>query len=151
LKLFRGVKKGRFPVLGDGRNLHQLIYVDDLSRGLLAACMAPAANQQTVVLAGAEKITTDDMVSAVATAVGNDKRAPHVPLWPFIVAAAVFEATFSPLGLKPPLHRRRLDFFRKSFHFSTARAESVLGFRPQVNFREGARHTAEWYRVNGLL
>src|SRR5215470_6179553 len=55
LKLFRGVKKGRFPILGSGTNLHQLIYVDDLCRGLLAACEAPGAPEQTVVLAGSEE------------------------------------------------------------------------------------------------
>jgi nucleoside-diphosphate-sugar epimerase len=151
LKLFRGVKQGRFPVLGDGKNLHQLIYVDDLSRGLLAACTAAAAQKQTVVLAGSEQITTNDMVSAVSEAVGNKKGAPHVPIWPFVAAAYVFESTFSPLGLKPPLHRRRLDFFRKSFYFSNERAERVLEFRPQVSFREGARKTAQWYADNGFL
>jgi dihydroflavonol-4-reductase len=62
-----------------------------------------------------------------------------------------FESTFSPLGLKPPLHRRRLDFFKKSFSFSNARAEQALDFRPQVGFRDGARKTAEWYQANGLL
>ena len=151
LKLFKGVKKGRFPVIGDGQNLHQLIYVDDLSRGLLAACVAPAAHEQTVVLAGSEKITTNDMVSAVSAAVGNRKKVPHVPLWPFDLAAALFESTFTPLGLKPPLHRRRLDFFKKSFSFSNARAEQALQFRPQVGFAQGARQTAEWYQANGLL
>jgi nucleoside-diphosphate-sugar epimerase len=151
LKLFKGVKKGRFPVIGDGQNLHQLIYVDDLSRGLLAACVAPAAHEQTVVLAGSEKITTNDMVSAVSAAVGNQKKIPHVPLWPFSLAAAFFESTFTPLGLKPPLHRRRLDFFKKSFSFSNARAEQALQFRPQVGFAQGARRTAEWYQANGLL
>ena len=151
LKLFKGIKKGRFPVVGAGKNLHQLIYVDDLSRGLLAACTAPGAHEQTVVLAGSEEITTDDMVSAVSEAVGNRKKIPHVPMWPFLFAAVVFESTFSPLGLKPPLHRRRLDFFKKSFSFSTARAKQALDFRPQVGFREGARKTAEWYQSNGLL
>jgi dihydroflavonol-4-reductase len=68
-----------------------------------------------------------------------------------VTAAVVFESTFSPLGLKPPLHRRRLDFFRKSFSFSTDRAERLLHVRPQVDFRSGARLTAEWYRANGLL
>jgi nucleoside-diphosphate-sugar epimerase len=72
-------------------------------------------------------------------------------MWPFMLAALVFEATFSPLGLKPPIHRRRLDFFRKSFFFSNARAEQVLDFRPQVSFREGARKSAEWYQANGLI
>jgi dihydroflavonol-4-reductase len=151
LKLFRGIKKGRFPVIGDGQNLHQLIYVDDLSRGLLAACTVPTANKQTVVLAGSEKITTNDMVSAVSDAVGNTKKVMHAPMWPFLLAAVVFESTFSPLGLKPPLHRRRLDFFKKSFSFSNARAEKALDFRPQVGFREGARKTAEWYQANGML
>jgi nucleoside-diphosphate-sugar epimerase len=151
LKLFRGIRKGRFPVVGSGENLHQLIYVDDLSRGLLAACTAPAAPKQTVVLAGSEKITTNEMVSAVSEAVGNKKRVLHAPLWPFMVAAFVFESTFSPLGLKPPLHRRRLDFYRKSFSFSTSRAEELLGFRPQVGFSEGARKTAQWYQANGFL
>jgi dihydroflavonol-4-reductase len=151
LKLFKGVKKGRFPVLGDGQNLHQVIYVDDLSRGLLAACASPAAPKQTVVLAGSEKITTNDMVNAVRDAVGSNKSVPHVPIWPFVAAAHVFEATFSPLGLKPPLHRRRLDFFRKSFYFSNERAATVLNFRPQVSFHTGARNTAEWYQANGFL
>jgi dihydroflavonol-4-reductase len=151
LKLFRGIKKGRFPILGDGQNLHQLIYVDDLCRGLLAACTAPAADKQTVVLAGAEKITTNEMVAAVSEAVGNSKRVLHAPMWPFVLAALVFESTFSPLGLKPPLHRRRLDFFRKSFQFSTLQAERLLGFRPTTPFSVGAAQTARWYHDEGLL
>jgi nucleoside-diphosphate-sugar epimerase len=151
LKMFKGIKQGRFPVIGSGQNLHQVIYVDDLSRGLLAACAAPAANKQTVVLAGAQKITTNEMVDAVGAAIGSARKPPHVPMWPFFLAAVFFESTFSPLGLKPPLHRRRLDFFKKSFFFSNARAEKALDFRPQVGFREGARKTAQWYRANGML
>jgi nucleoside-diphosphate-sugar epimerase len=72
-------------------------------------------------------------------------------MWPFVLAALVFESTFSPLGLKPPLHRRRLDFFRKSFSFANAKAEQILGFSPQVGFREGACNTAAWYQANGFL
>jgi nucleoside-diphosphate-sugar epimerase len=151
LKLFRGINKGRFAILGDGQNLHQLIYVDDLCRGLLAASAVPAAQKQTVVLAGSERLTTNEMVSAVSDAVGDKKRVLHAPMWPFVLAALVFESTFRPLGLKPPLHRRRLDFFRKSFSFANAKAEQILGFRPQVGFREGARNTAAWYQANGFL
>jgi len=151
LKMFEGIKKGRFPIVGSGENIHQLIYVDDLSRGLLAACTAPAAPKQTVVLAGSEKLTTNDMVAAVSASIGSTKRVMHAPMWPFVVAAVMFEATFSPLGLKPPLHRRRLDFFRKSFFFSNAQAQQLLNFTPQIGFREGARKTAEWYQANGYL
>ena len=151
LKLFKGIARGRYVTVGKGTNLHQLIYVDDLSRGLLAAVSAEAARGATIVLAGSEQITTNQMATAIASAVDRSGRVHNVPLWPFTAAAGVFEAIFPPLGLKPPLHRRRLDFFRKSFRFSTARARNLLGCTPQVTFSDGARRTAAWYRANGYL
>lgn len=151
LKLFRGVQTGRYVTVGSGENEHQLIYVDDLIRGLLAACATPAAAGETIVLAGAEAITTNAMVAAISSAVGSDRRVWHSPMWPFMAAGYVLEKTFGPLGLQPPLHRRRLDFFRKSFRFSTAAAERLLGFRAEVSFAEGARRTARWYRSRGML
>ena len=151
LKLFRGVKSGRYLTVGNGNNRHQLIYVDDLSRGLLAATQAPGARGATIVLAGTQDITTNDMVAAIGKAVDNTRGVFHAPLWPFVTAAFLMEKTLSPLGIKPPLHRRRLDFFRKSFGFANARAEKLLGFRPTTDFETGARLTAQWYRANGFL
>ena len=75
----------------------------------------------------------------------------RLPMWPFLTAAVLFEAVFKPLRIDPPLHRRRLDFFRKSFVFSTDKAQRLLGFAPQVAFEAGARDTAEWYGRQGLL
>lgn len=151
LKLFRAIQRGRYVTLGDGRNERQLIYVDDLCRALLAAARAPAAVGQTMILAGSERLTTDGMVAAIGAALGRPPVARHVPLWPFDIAAAVCERCLPPLGMKPPLHRRRLDFFRKSFRFSTERARTLLDFRPEVPFADGARRTAAWYRSAGLL
>ena len=151
LKLFRGIRKGRFLIVGSGTNLHQLIYADDLARGLLAATVPGRAQGETIVLAGEEQITTDAMVAAVGAAVGRSKPPPRAPMWPFVAAAYVLESTLTPLGIKPPLHRRRLDFFRKSFRFSTGKAQRLLNFRTQISFAEGARRTAEWYSANGYL
>ncbi len=151
LKLFKGIRTGRYLTVGAGTNSHQLIFVDDLARGLLRGCVASGARSETIVLAGAEQITTNQMVADIAAAVGTRRRLHRAPLWPFVIAATVLESTLTPLGIKPPLHRRRLDFFRKSFKFSTDKAQRLLEFRPQVPFSAGARLTAEWYRANGQL
>jgi dihydroflavonol-4-reductase len=151
LKLFRAIDRGRYMTLGSGTNEHQVIYVDDLGRGLIAAASSPRAVGETFVLAGGERLTTDEMVSAIGAAVGRQTRARHVPLAPFDLAARVFEQVSPRLGIVPPLHRRRLDFFRKSFRFSTRKAEELLDFRAQVSFADGARRTARWYRENGYL
>jgi len=151
LKLFRAIDRGRYVTLGTGRNERQLIYVDDLCRALLAAAHAPAAAGQTIIVAGNERITTDAMVASISCALGRRPARRHVPLWPFDMAAVVCEACLPPLGIRPPLHRRRLDFFRKNFRFRTDRARSLLGFQPEVTFAEGAQRTAAWYRGAGLL
>jgi dihydroflavonol-4-reductase len=151
LKLFRALDRGRFRIIGPGQNRRQAIHVADLIRGLLLAATHPAAVGETFVLAGAETMTTDEMVEHVARALGQPAPRPNLPLWPFLAAAIVMEKTLSPLGIQPPLHRRRLDFFRKSFVFSTEKAQSLLGYRAEVPFAQGAVETASWYRAQGYL
>jgi len=151
LKLFRAIERGRYLTLGSGANEHQIIYVDDLAEGLLAAARSPRAVGETFVLAGEERLTTDAIAQAIAASLDKPRAPPHVPLWPFAAGAVLCEALCNPLGIKPPLNRRRLDFFRKSFRFSTTKARERLGFEPRVTFAEGARRTADWYRANSML
>jgi len=151
LKLFRGMKKGVFFVIGNGKNIHQLIYVDDLVDGFLLIAKEPAAIGETFILAGGERLTTNEMVAATAAAVGTRQKKWRAPLWPFMVIATILEVTLRPLGIQPPLHRRRMDFFTKSFQISTAKAEKILSFRAPTSFAEGTKQTAAWYRSNGLL
>jgi dihydroflavonol-4-reductase len=98
-----------------------------------------------------ELISTRHMVDVIAGVLSRDVSRARLPMWPFLAAAALFETVCKPLRIDPPLHRRRLDFFRKSFVFSTDKASRLLGFTPQVAFRDGARDTAEWYARQGLL
>jgi len=151
LKLFKAIDRGSFAMIGSGENRRQCIHVNDLVRGLLLAAEHPAAPGQTFVMAGHEIMTTREMVAHIAGALGRRPPRLRAPLWPFLAAAVVLETTLKPLGIQPPLHRRRLDFFRKSFVFATEKAQNVLAFRPTIAFRDGARETAEWYRARGLL
>jgi nucleoside-diphosphate-sugar epimerase len=151
LKLFKAIHRGAFMMLGSGRNLRQVIYVDDLCRALLLCAQHPAAVNETFVFAGNEVMSTRDMAAQIAQSLGKAPSNLRIPIWPFRAAAAVFEATFKPLGLQPPLTQRRLDFFTKSFLFSTAKYQRLLGFKPQTAFSQGAAVTAAWYKDNGLL
>lgn len=151
LKLFRSIARGHFVMIGSGTNRRQSIHVDDLARGLLVAAQHPAAAGEKFVLAGREIITTQEMVRQIAAVLERKPPRLHLPLWPFVAAAGVMETTLPPLHIAPPLHSRRLDFFRKSFVFSTTRAQSLLGFNPAIDFRTGAADTVSWYRARGLL
>jgi nucleoside-diphosphate-sugar epimerase len=151
LKLFKLVNDGVVPLIGGGRNEHQPVFVDDLVTGLELAAARQEAVGETIVLAGAEVLPTRTFIERVAEALGKPLRAVSLPLAPFLLAAVVCETTFRPLGISPPWHRRRLDFFVKRFAFSQEKAKRLLGYAPAVSFKQGAALTADWYRTEGLL
>jgi len=150
LKLFRAIERGKFVNIGPGRNLHHPMYVDDLTAALLSLAVHPEAPGKVFLLAGREAVSTNDMVGAVAAAVDSAAPKIRLPLAPLLGVATLLELTLRPLGVQPPLHRRRMDFFRKSFSLRPTRA-AQLGIVSQTTFREGARATANWYRAVGLL
>jgi dihydroflavonol-4-reductase len=151
LKLFRGVARRRFPILGSGKIYYHLTYIDDLVEGFRLCASVPAAAGRTYILAGAEVTTLNELVAIVAEEAHVRPPGMHLPVWPVWVAGALCEAVCVPLGIEPPLYRRRVDFFTKSRAFDISRARAELGYAPKVGLHEGVARTLAWYRSNGWL
>jgi nucleoside-diphosphate-sugar epimerase len=151
LKLFKAIDKKAFFMIGDGKNVHHLIYVDDLIDGFLAAAGDDRALGEVFVLAGKDIVTTNEMVGTIARVLEKKLLPVRVPLFPMLMVATVMEAVLRPMGIQPPLHRRRMDFFKKGFQFSLKKSKTLLGFEPRHSFYEGVEKTAAWYREQGLL
>jgi nucleoside-diphosphate-sugar epimerase len=147
LKLFRGVARRRFVVLGKGDIFYHLTYIDDLVEGFRLCGEVPAAAGRTYILAGPEVTTLNELVTLIAQEAGVAPPRLHLPVWPFWIAGAVCEAVCSPLRIEPPLYRRRVDFFTKSRAFDISRARAELGYAPKVRLSEGIRWTLAWYRA----
>jgi nucleoside-diphosphate-sugar epimerase len=75
----------------------------------------------------------------------------RVPAWPLQALGTLCEALCVPLGIEPPLHRRRVDFWVKSRAFSIDKARRLLGYAPKVDLDEGVALTAASYREAGWL
>jgi dihydroflavonol-4-reductase len=151
LKLFRGVARRRWVTLGRGEIYYHLTYIDDLVDGFLLCGEHPAAANRTYILAGGEVTTLNALVKLVAEASEVPEPKVHLPVWPFWLAGAVCEAICVPFGARPPLYRRRVDFFTKSRAFDVSRARGEIGFNPGVGLRDGIRRTLEWYRAYGWI
>jgi len=151
IKLFKGLQEGRFPMIGRGDNLHHLIYIDDLIEGFLLAATREPAVGQTFVMAGERPTSTRDMVAIVSRELGKSPPRIRIPMTPVMLVARLMHAVFRPLGIQPPLHPRRMNFYLKSFSFSTEKAREALGFFPRIDFETGAAQTARWYREQGIL
>lgn len=151
LKLFRAIHRRRFRMFGSGQTLYHFTYIDDLVEGIILCGEHPNALGNTYILGGDEYITLNEMVRTIARAVDAPPPRGRLPLWPLRLGATACETICRPLGIDPPLHHRRVDFFIKNRAFSSAKAKRELGFAPKVTFAEGAHRTAEWYFAQGHL
>lgn len=151
LKLFRGVARRRFVMLGPGDIYYHLTHIDDLVEGFRLCAEVPRAAGRTYILAGAEVTTLRELVNLVAEEAGVPPPRVRLPVWPVWMAGAACEAVLAPFGIEPPLYRRRVDFFTKSRAFDISRARAELGYTPSLSLREGIRRTLAWYRRAGWL
>lgn len=151
LKLFRMIQKGRFPLVGDGRGKHHLVYIDDLNDAMMMVAERQEAVGRVYNVAGAESVPLVDLVQILAEELGTSCTLQRIPMPAMQLLATVIEFSCRPFGIQPPLYRRRLDFYRHDEHFSIERAETELGFEPRISLRAGIRLTIEGYRKQGWL
>ncbi len=151
LRMFRGLARGNFPMIGSGRPFYHLTFIDDLIEGFRLCGTVPAAKGRTYILAGPRYTTLEELARMIAGELHVEPPRIHWPVWPFWTAGLLCEMVCVPLRIEPPIFRRRVDFYTKSRAFDTSRARSELGFTPQVDLAEGIARTAQWYRQERLL
>ena len=146
-KLFRGVARGGSSMLGDGRDLLPSDLHRRSRRGLPAVRRRAARPRAAPTSSPAAEVTTlNELVAIIADGWRASGRRVSICRsgrsgW----RARPARRCAAPLGIEPPLYRRRVDFFTKSRAFDITRARRELGFAPGVGLREGIRRTLAWY------
>jgi nucleoside-diphosphate-sugar epimerase len=151
LKLFRAIARGRYAIVGTGRTLYHPVYIDDLVTGFLLALERPEAVGEAFLVCGPSYVSQRDLGALIAKHTGGRVLPFRIPARPIQWAGDLVEAVCVPLGLEPPLHRRRVDFWTKSRAFTIEKARRLLGYAPKVDLDEGIARTAAWYREAGWL
>jgi nucleoside-diphosphate-sugar epimerase len=151
LKLFRAIARGRYAIVGTGRTFYHPVYIDDLVAGFLLALERPEAVGESFLVCGPSYVSQRDLAALIAKHTGGRVLPFRIPARPIQWAGDLVEAVCVPLGLEPPLHRRRVDFWTKSRAFTIEKARRLLGYAPKVDLDEGIARTAAWYREAGWL
>jgi dihydroflavonol-4-reductase len=151
VKLFRAIARGRYAIVGTGRTFYHPVFIDDLVDGFLLALDRPEAVGEAFLVCGPSYVSQSDLAALIAKHTGGRVLPFHIPARPIQWAGDLVEAVCVPLGIEPPLHRRRVDFWTKSRAFTIDKARRLLGYAPKVDLDEGIARTAAWYREAGWL
>lgn len=137
----------RVPIIGNGDNLLNLIFAEDVARGCILAANHPGAVGQAYNLSSRGELTQKEMLNTLTDALELPRITRHVPF--FLVKRVAFmqELIARMLGKqKPPtITRRAVYLIGRPTQFSIDKARQQLGWEPQIDIHEGVRRTLEWY------
>lgn len=150
-KMFKGIRGGRMPIIGDGKTLFHFVLVSDLARGFRLGAEVAAANGNIYLIGGREIVPIQRVFETIAREVRGKLLPFRVPKLPVMALAWLCELICRPFGIEPPLYRRRVEFFTKNRAFSCEKARLQLGFETSNSFDQEVRLIADWYRENGWI
>jgi len=144
------VRYEQVKLVGKGRGLLNLIYIDDLVDGICLAEAADGAAGEAFLLSGDRAVTVREYFAELARMCGK-------PVPPRIGGVrARLELFWSRWHFRFTRHRRclqdeDLEFMSHRTSVSVAKARRLIGFAPCVSLEEGMRKVATWLRDLGYL
>ena len=152
---FSLISRGRVPLVGGGRNLRSLAYLDNICQGLLLCARREPASGSIYWIADRRPYTMREIVDTVAEVMAEDfglRVARAQMVLPGLVseAARLVDGALQGLGLySQKIHV--LSEMNRNIACTIEKARHELGYQPTVELRQGMRRSLEDLRVRGEL
>lgn len=151
LKIYKMVARKWVPVVGKGDHLYHLIHVEDLANFLIHVAIHPQAVGEAFICGNTEAVSYQKIVSIISEYYQTPVSFIKLPAAPLFALSDVVELVCKPLGIEPPIYRRRLAFFTKDRAFNTQKMVKLLDFVPTYSDEKGLQNTAQWYLEQGWV
>jgi nucleoside-diphosphate-sugar epimerase len=147
----RAVRRGRFPLVGDGSNRRSMVYTGNLVHGILRA-EAAAPTGAAYWIADAEPHTMIDVLATVRTALEAEGLAtsgaqPRLPRLAGVVAEGADRALQRAGRYVQAVHV--LGELKETIACDVSRARAEIGYAPTVDLLEGMRASIRWCLSRG--
>jgi len=146
-RLITAARRGRLPQIGDGRNLVDLTYVDNVVYALRLAMNAPAAAGKTYNITNDEHVPLWDVIKSTLKRLDLPHRLRKIPLPAALADAGAMEAVAAVTGREPTLTRYSAAILARTQTYDIAAAKRDLGYAPPVTFAEGMERTLAAWKI----
>ncbi len=140
-RMIAAARQGRLPQIGDGRNLVDLTYVENVADALVLALDAKAATGKTYMITNDEHILLWDVIRSVLRRLGIPANLRQVPLAAALVAAGLMECRAALTGREPLLTPYTAAILGRTQTYDISAARRDLGYVPRVPVAAGIERT----------
>jgi nucleoside-diphosphate-sugar epimerase len=151
-RLIAAARQRRLPQIGDGANLVDLTYVENVAHALVLALDAPAAIGKTYTITNGEHARLWDVIRYVLGRLGLPAELRRVPIGAALAAAGLMELRARLAGTEPLLTRYTAALLGRSQTYDISAARRDLAYAPRISLAEGIERTlAALIRENEVI
>lgn len=140
VRLVEAVSRGRFVLIGSGKNRRTLVHQADVARAAVLAAEHAAGGSVYNVTDGSIH-TLKDIVAAIGEAAGKKGFRLSLPEMPIRIGVAAVEKLARTIGIRLPVSTSLLEKFLEDVAVDGGKIHSELGFRPEFDLAAGWRET----------
>ena len=133
LRLLQAVRRGIPLPLASIRNRRSIIFLGNLVEAIITCMTHPQAKGKTYLVSDDEHISTAELISRIARAMGKPAR-----LWPFPAELLRIAATLAGKSAEA-------DRLLNSLLVDSSKIRSELGWKPSSSLDQGLAETARWF------
>jgi nucleoside-diphosphate-sugar epimerase len=153
-RLLSRLKSGRLPILGDGENIVDLTYIQNVVDALLLCAESPASMLgKKYNISNGEPVKIWELVNRICDSLNMPRPKRRISYKTANAAAAAIEFVYSliPRSPEPPLTRLTVSMLSHSTTLDISAARTELGYQPKVSVEEGVERFLKWWKESMSL
>jgi len=155
-RLLEKLSRGQLPIIGNGQNMTDLTYIDNVVEAMLLCLESPPATLGCkYYITNGEPIKLWPFIQHLSEQLGYPPPQRHVPRWLAYQVAGMMERywDFSPYKVQnhirakssePPLTRYAVGLLATTFTLDITAARQELGYQPKINMEEALAQTLRY-------
>ena len=148
-RLIPRLESGRLPILGDGDNIVDLTYIQNVVDALVLCAESPANTLgKKYNISNGEPVKIWKLVERICDELNLPHPKRKVSHRTASAAASVLEFIYSliPSSPEPPLTRVSVSMMANSTTLDISAARNELGYQPKVSVEEGVQKFLKWWK-----
>jgi len=135
-KLIEAIRRNRYFIVGDGRNLKSMVAVENVVDAALLVADNERAIGKTFLVTDARSYSQEEIATTIAELLGC-RKPRKLPRWFLLLAGETGDLVEKLTGINLPVSSERIRKLSSNTIYSSAKIARELGFKPRVDLRQG--------------
>jgi nucleoside-diphosphate-sugar epimerase len=148
-RLIRRIRSGGLPILGDGENIVDLTYIDNVVDALFAVRgVACWHTRKKYNISNGEPVKIWKLIERICDELKYPRPRRRISCRAAHAVAGILESVYTliPFSPEPPLTRLSVSMMSNSSTLDISAARNELGYQPNVSIEEGVGRFLKWWK-----